>query len=196
VHASFDSGLNTNAYYLPFGAAIAGHGFLVLFPRTNPGFYHTETATLRFIIAGVVIDQVSVPNLGPDQSYARTSDGAPGWHITSTPTIDASNSSTQPTPTPTPPSHSSHEDNKGITGGGNGGGNNKGLIDGAQPQWVNLQFPTATSTSPVVLPSTTSLSPTSPGNDGLDTSRRIVLTLLVIALALMLLWCWRLFRRA
>lgn len=32
VHSSFDAGLNTTPFYFPVGAAIAAHGFLVIFP--------------------------------------------------------------------------------------------------------------------------------------------------------------------
>ncbi len=99
AHALIDSGPNTNTYSFSFGATIAAHGYLVVFPRTSSAFASSETATLRLVIPNVVVDQVTVPPLGPDQSYARTSGGASSWEITSTPTIDASNTSLQVTPT-------------------------------------------------------------------------------------------------
>jgi hypothetical protein len=37
AHASFDTGPNTLAYNLPLGAAIAPHGYLVLFPAGYSG---------------------------------------------------------------------------------------------------------------------------------------------------------------
>jgi len=77
VHASIDTGPNTQPYYLPLGAAIAAHGYLVLFPAM---YTNTLTAgtTLRLVISTVVIDQMIVPSLGLDQSYARVPDGATG----------------------------------------------------------------------------------------------------------------------
>ena len=67
AHAFIDSGPNTNTYSFSFGTAIAGHGYLVVFPRIRSSFASTETATLRLVIANVVVDQISVPSLGPDQ---------------------------------------------------------------------------------------------------------------------------------
>jgi len=192
AHTEIDSGPNTNAFTLPFGAAIAAHGYLVVFPRTNASFLSTETSTLRLIIPNVVVDQVTVPQLGPDQSYARTSDGASSWQVTSTPTIDASNTSLQVTPTPTSPPN-------GHSGGsGNGSGNtgtptgNKTLVNGNQPRWNKLQLPTETPTSSSVTLLPTTVSSSSPSsNTQFELVRRIALTILLIALALTLFWCWR-----
>lgn len=219
AHAIIDSGPTTNAYYFPLGASIAAHGFLVLFPRTNASFIATETSTLRLVISGVVVDQVPVPQLGPDQSYARTADGASSWQTTSTPTIDASNISLQATPPPTPipatptatfTSTKGHSSGSGGTHGGTGtgrsigtstsstyGGNDtKALDNGVQPVWHNLQLPTVTST-PTTSISPTTLSSSSPQSmTGLDLPRRIALTLLVVVLASALFWCWRVFRTA
>jgi hypothetical protein len=55
--------------------------------------------TLRFLIGDTTIDQVSLPALGADQSYARVPDGSNTWEITKSPTINASNTPLQPTPT-------------------------------------------------------------------------------------------------
>jgi hypothetical protein len=67
AHASFDTGPNTLAYYLPLGAAIAPHGYLVLFPAGYSGIRIIQ-ANLRLVIAGVTIDQVNIPALPTDQS--------------------------------------------------------------------------------------------------------------------------------
>lgn len=203
VHASIDSGPNTNAYYLPFGAAIAAHGYLVVFPRISSSFLSTETSTLRFILAGATIDQVTVPQLGPDQSYARIPDGASSWEISSLPTIDASNTSLSPTPTPIPTSrstssssssqHGSHgsSNSSSTTTSGNKG---RSLINGTQPKWKVLQLPTTpASTPPVDATPTTVVTSSLLSGAVLDLPRRIALTLLAIALALALFWCWRLF---
>ena len=93
AHATIADDTNTAVYYLPFGASIAAHGYLVLFPYTNSSFRETSTPTLKLVISNVVVDQVAVPLLGPDQSYARTADGASTWQISTLPTIDASNTS-------------------------------------------------------------------------------------------------------
>ena len=196
AHASIADNTNTAVYYLPFGASIAAHGYLVLFPYLNSLFKETSTPTLKLVVSNVVVDQVAAPLLGPDQSYARTSDGASTWQISTLPTIDASNTSFVVTPTATTSSSSSG----GRSGTGQRGfitptsSTNRVYVSGRQPQWGNMQLPTAIAT----LPTTTLLqsppAPSSTGNIGLDTTRRILLTILVIALALTLFWCWWLYR--
>ena len=196
AHALIDSGPNTNTYSFSFGAAIAAHGYLVVFPRTSSAFASSETATLRLVIPNVVVDQVTVPPLGPDQSYTRTSDGASSWEITSTPTIDASNTSLQVTPTAIISSTGPGGTGGTRTTSGSINGDHKVLIDGAQPQWNRLQFPLSTPTPAINTAPTTLSSTPSPANSGPDLLRRIVLTLLVIALAVTLFWCWKLFKKA
>jgi len=196
AHALIDSGPNTNTYSFSFGAAIAAHGYLVVFPRTSSAFASSETATLRLVIPNVVVDQVTVPPLGPDQSYTRTSDGASSWEITSTPTIDASNTSLQVTPTAIISSTGPGGTGGTRTTSGSFNGDHKVLIDGVQPQWNRLQFPLSTPTPAINTAPTTLSSTPSPANSGLDLTRHIVLTALVIALALTLFWCWKLFKKA
>lgn len=188
VHASFDTGPNTSVYYFPFGAAIAAHGYLVLFPAV-----YSDTlligANLRLLIAGVTIDQVTVPALPVDQSYARIPDGSNTWRVTNTPTIDASNMASQVGPTPTSTSSNQEPGGYGNTS------STPTLVTGTQPAWSNLQLPTqvATFTSDVNPALITSPASSVPASDGWDTPRRILLTVLAVALALMLFWCWRLF---
>jgi hypothetical protein len=195
VHSSLDSGPNTNAFYLPFGSAIAAHGYLVVFPRT--AFLSTEGTILRLIINDVVIDEVNIPPLGADQSYARIVDGSSTWQVTSNPTIDASNvPAQQATPTPTPSTSSS----SGYGSGGKytsstSGANRKVHVDGTQPDWSILQLPTSTSSTQVVLPSREIPTTSSQPDENVDIMHKIVLTLLAIALALTLLWGWQLFTR-
>jgi hypothetical protein len=143
--------------------------------------------------------------LGLDQSYARTADGASTWQISTLPTIDASNTSLVVTPTtatsssPTPEATSSSSG--GRSGTGQGGfmtptrtsSTNRVLVSGRQPQWSNMQLPTV-ATMPTATLLQSSPAPSSPGNVGLDTTRRILLTILVIGLALTLFWCWWLYR--
>src|SRR5712691_9467867 len=102
AHTVIDSGPNTNAFYLPFGAAIASHSFLTLFPEMSAQFTQTQTSTPRLRINGTVIDEITFPTLDLDTSYARMPDGDANWQPASTPTISASNLPAQVTPTVTP----------------------------------------------------------------------------------------------
>ena len=69
-------------------------------------------------------------------------------------------------------------------------------ITGTQAAWSNLQLPTPVDTATsVVKPMLTTVTASSmPVNDGWDSPRRILLTALAVLLALMLFWCWHLFR--
>ncbi len=209
AHAYLDSGPSTNAYYFPLDASIAAHGYLVLFPRTNSSFFATETSTLRLVVNTVAVDQITIPTLGLDQSYARTADGASSWAISTLPTIDASNTSLQPTPTPTPTTprptptqtstrtHSTGSDSTGTTtdsSSSTSSYNQKTLVNGTQPPWSNLQLPTVSSTPATTFSPTTLSSSSQGGTTGLDLPKRIALTVLVIVLASALFWCWRVFR--
>ena len=150
-----------------------------------------------------MVNQITVPQLGPDQSYTRTSDGASRWQTSSTPTIDASNTSLQVTPTPTPTSSSttrsggSNSRRSGSSDSGSyatNGSNYRALVNGVQPQWNSLQLPGVTPTSTIdngTFPTALSSS-SSQSSAGLDVPRKIALTLLAIALALTLFWGWRL----
>jgi hypothetical protein len=190
AHASFDTGPNTLPFYFPLGAVIAPHGYLVLFPSVFSGTLIIR-AHLRLIIAGVTIDQINIPSLPIDQSYARIPDGSNFWHITNIPTIDASNNASQPGPLVSP---TASLPNQGPAGSGNASSTTL-PISGTQPAWSNLQFPTSVViTPPATRPAVaTSSSFSSPVNDGWDTPHRILLTALAVALILMFFWCWRLF---
>ena len=187
AYISFNTGPNTSVYHFPLGAAIAAHGYLVLFPAI-----YSDTsiigANLHLLIAGVTIDQVTVPALPVDQSYARIPDGSNTWRVTNTPTIDANNMA--PQLSPTPPSSPNQE-----PGGYGNTGSTPTHATGTQPAWSNLQLPTQVdnSTSNVYPALITSPVPPVPTSDGWDTPRRILLTVLALALALMVSWCWRLF---
>ena len=192
--ATIDGGPNSPPYYFPLGATIGPNGFLVLFPGVLfssffPGTPSPET-TLRLVIGGVTIDQVTVPTLTPDQSYARIPDGGSTWELTGTPTIDASNGGSQ----------TSTSSSAGGSGGSGSGTGSQALASGTQPAWSSLALPgsspTASSsdtTSQDNSSQTFSSSPTSSAPAASDVPRRILLTVLVVALGLMLFWCWRLF---
>src|SRR5260370_37029211 len=81
------------------------------------------------MIASTTIDQVKVPQLAADQSYARLTDGASKWQVSTNPTIDASNNSSTVSSTPTSTSTSAGQ--KGHTNGN--GNNNAPLGSGTQP---------------------------------------------------------------
>lgn len=178
---------NIGNYYLPFGAAIAAHGYLVLFPFYNSLPRLGSSITFQLVIGSTAIDQVVVPTLGPDQSYARTTDGGPNWQITASPTIDASNGTAQPTPMPTPP------------GGGSSGtppASPEAIANGTQPVWNQLLLPLTPSTTSVPITRlnftpTTLITPGSSTTNGLDAIQRIALTCIVILLILVLFACWK-----
>ncbi|MDQ6662122.1 MAG: lamin tail domain-containing protein [Chloroflexota bacterium] len=210
AHAVIDSGPGTNPYYLPFGAAIAPRSYLVLFPYVETLFEQTATSTFRLVIGTTTIDSVTIPTLSSDQSYARTSDGVSTWFISSAPTIDAMNIIPSLTPTPattlppspsSPPSHSSHGGYTGQSSGSTSTTSNarhKGFSNGTQPNWQALQLPFSKNTgnpgtSDAMSSSSPVGAPTNATTNTLDTPRRIALTLIAIALALSLFWCWKLF---
>ncbi|HVB25494.1 MAG TPA: hypothetical protein VNG51_26390 [Ktedonobacteraceae bacterium] len=187
AHTYIDTGSSTDAFYLPFGTAIAAYGFLVLFPFYSPNFRPGPSMTFRLIIGTTVIDQVAVPTLGPDQSYARTSDGGPNWQITASPTIDASNGSPQSTPPAT-------------QGGGSSSGtppaSPEAIANGTQPAWNQLLLPLTPSTTTVPITRlnftpTTLVTPGLSTTNGLDAIQRIGLTCIVILLILVLFACWK-----
>ena len=190
-HATIETGSGTTPFYLPLGSVIAPHGYLVLFPSMFSGTL--LSANVRLLIGGVTIDQVNIPSLPVDQSYARIPDGSNVWKITNTPTVDSSDNMTQPGPlvSPTVPSSSSSQ---GSTGSGYATSTPAPII-GTQIVWRSLQFPTSVVVqTPVTKPTETYPSAlSSTVNDGGDTPHRILITFIVFALAFMLLWCWRLF---
>ncbi len=190
AHTGLDAGPNTPTFHFPFGSAIAAHGYLVVFPDNYAGMLNAGN-NLRLTIGGTQIDQVSVPALAPDTSYARIPDGSSNWQIITNPTIDASNtSSTQVTSTPVPTKSSGHN-GTGYTGSGN---TTPTLVTGKQPGWTKLQLPATNSSTTPTTNSPLVASPTTSTTSGAwDTQRRILLTVLVVALALSLFWCWKLF---
>jgi len=193
AHASLDSGPNTNPYYLRFGAAIAAHGFLVVFPYHDTYFAATHTPLLRLVIPNVVIDQVTIPTLLGDQSYARATNGGATWQVTNTPTIDASNNPIPQTGPPSTPSKHHRAKGRGRGHTTTGSSSSTAQVNGVQPTGNTLHLPeTATPTPgapPVTAPIRTAATSTA------DTPRAIGLGALGVGLVLSLLWCWRLFMR-
>ncbi len=212
VHAGLDSGPNTNAFLFPLGTAIAAHGYLVLFPRVNPYFLSTEKSTLRLLISGTPVDEVTVPALAQDTSYARIPDGSSTWQITVSPTIDATNVLAPIASTTRSRTTRTQTTGTGSYSGGGGWSSNTGAADGAnraklvngvQPAWNGLQLPgdltasPATATPVAATPATGSGATTPPvrTSTNADIPRKILLTALAVALAGALFWCWRVWQR-
>lgn len=213
AHSRFDNGPGTAAFYLPFGAAIAAHSFLVIFPDTPMPLRSMDAATtLRLMISDTAIDQVVIPPLAADTSYARFPDGSNDWQITNAPTIDASNALPQPTPKATKSGSSSpgsggnagtsHVTGGATTGNQHSSSNSVGtadtqttsINDNAQPTWSTLQFPDQSS-SPALdtVSQTAATTQPLPDTSSSDLPRKILFTLVILALVLSLFWCYRLF---
>jgi hypothetical protein len=220
AHTTLDCGAGTNPFYLPFGSAIAPYGFLVVFPLMG-NVSCSSTATWRLLIGGTVVDEVKIPPTELDQSYARIPDGGPSWAVTSIPTIGSSNMGSVVSPTATRTKAeatatarasrnnggNSYRSGGGSSNGGSGSGGNSDSgssngtgtvhgkqIDGIQPTWKSLHHPDLVATAPPTVLQQAGNVFSSVSNDGLDMPHKIFLTLLVLALAFALLWCWRLFR--
>jgi hypothetical protein len=221
VNAALDSGPGTNPSYFPKGSTIAAHSFLVVFPRIGNGLFPT-TSTLRLLISGsVVIDEITLPslNMPADTSYGRTPDGSTTWQLVTTPTIGASNPlpqiTTTPsptprhTPTPTPTPHTSRRSGSSSNSSQNTPATTNGqtdttqttsipLVDGSQPTWNNMPMPNFAAPSPTATSHATTITSTNAvpvaKTDSADIiTKKIVITVVAIALACSLTWCWRLF---
>lgn len=101
-----DIGISSNAYQycLALGSVIPPHGFFTFFPYPASASYTSPLAsqTLRLLVAYSPVDQVNLPPLPNDVSYARTPDGTGKWQPDTNPTINSSNAiiiSTSSTPT-------------------------------------------------------------------------------------------------
>lgn len=199
VHASLDSGPSTNSFYLPLGSAIKAHGFLVVFPRTTSTFVVSETPELRLLIDGAVVDEINLPALPRDQSYARVPDGSTTWQITNSPTIDASNTSLSVYATPTsvsPASEDNGSNSSSVYRSGSVTVDASGHLqqgDGVQPAWTALQLPSASAPSPTIIHQRSTSTVSAQTDNTADSLHKILLTAIAIALALTFLWCWKLF---
>ncbi|MBV9227675.1 MAG: hypothetical protein JOZ18_00075 [Chloroflexi bacterium] len=158
-----------------------------------------------------MIDQVTVPQLTADYSYARMPDGGINWQIASSPTIDASNITILPTPTPTrtpkptptPRPTATPRPLRGSAGTYGNGGTSSGaeqppIVNGEQPAWNGMQLPGGASpSSDAATPEAVSPVPAATNTaDSVDMPRKILITVTVavIALALAIFWLYRRFR--
>jgi hypothetical protein len=210
AHSYLDFGPNTYRFYLPFGAAIAPHGYLVVFPNTASGTLIAGN-NLRLMFLSTVIDQVSIPALPLDQSYARVPDGSSNWQITNNPTIDTSNLASIPTITPTATAPVTTGTTTSTSGTGPGGygypptTTTPVVISGTQPAWSALNLPASTpgtqdaQTNPTPLATTpTLIQPSTPPSStpSSDVPRRIMLTVMILVLVGALFWCWKVYSSA
>ncbi len=205
-HAEINIGSAAAPFPLPNPSVIAPFGFLVIFPLSSTSAL--TITSVQLIIAGTVIDSISIPTLQPDQSYARIPDGKNGiWQLSNYPTIGAPNSLTPPLPTPTPTkvkqasitstktsktrrssasSQTSHVQDSSTT--------RTIASEGTQPAWNALQLPAGTAALPMA--QTTDI-PTSatpqPATKTSDLPKKIMISLSVLAVAGALFWCWKRF---
>lgn len=133
---------------LPFGSAIASHGFLVVFPMESRTVAPPSIWQIVLAFSNAVIDQFTIPEqeqLLPDQSYARVPDGSSTWLHVGQPTIDASNNASGQPVTPAPTQTSTPTKTpKGVS-------TNKPdppASSGTQPPWNQVQFPPGATTTP------------------------------------------------
>ncbi|WP_146747115.1 hypothetical protein [Thermogemmatispora tikiterensis] len=215
VHAALDTGPQTPLFLLPLSSALPAHGFLVVFPDSQ-FFFPNEPFTLRLLFNGsVVIDEVNVPLLNSEESFARISDGAPVWHSTTDPTPGSSNApSLQPSPSSTPkaasPTASPNAAQSSAQGRETAASSLHSTpapaIAGTQPAWSTLRLPSpspvetgiATGQSDTGRSSPSSSAVTIPAEEastgGPGWLHLAVLAGLGLALVASCLWCWRLFR--
>jgi hypothetical protein len=211
-HSSLDSGPNTTPFYLPVGAALAAHSFLVIFPPISMFAQLSSAAgssTLRLLIESTLVDQVTLIPLLSDTSYARMPDGGDTWQVTDTPTIDASNIPPTPTPTPTrtPKPSSVKTASKKTSSQKTSTQKSTGTLDGTtsdtsnqtagtQPAWNTLSVPPTTSSISDTTTQGNISNPAPQATDTGDLPRKVLLTSLAAALLLGLLLCSRYFTKA
>jgi hypothetical protein len=203
VHARISLDGGSNWYYLPIGAEIAPNGFLVVFPAKELQDAPASWSVIQLSFANILIDQVNVPLLSPDQSYARIPDGSKDWQLVGQPTIDASNNlsnqSTTPTARPTPTGKS--QATSTVVSGNESTGSEKAstpISSGTEPAWNQVRLPPGT-TPPAQTPM-----PIVPNNlpqpdpvvneGGLDGPHIALISIIALLLLAALAWCWRLFR--
>jgi hypothetical protein len=194
---SVDGG--SNLYLFPFGTAIAPGGFLVVFPLAGLHTYPPANWNVMLAFGGTIIDQVNLPTLVSDQSYARVPDGKANWQLVGQPTIDASNNASgQPvtaTPTKTPSPTKTPKAPKGTGSPGSTEANTP-TNTGTQPAWGQLQLPpdTTPGTQPsAISPPAFNQNPPVAQNAALDSEHIALFATLLLLLCGVLAWCWRLF---
>jgi hypothetical protein len=199
AHTSIDQGAGTESSTVPSGSIIEAHGFLVVFPFTDA----SAVSQVRITISQTVIDQVSLPSLATDNSYARIPDGDNNWQITTTPTIASSNilddtsssnesSATRQTSRPT--STQNHTSRSRSTGTHNSATDTPNA--GAQPTWSALRLPSPESNNAATNNNTShDSSPSATASDPFDLPKKILFTVLIVVCSFALVWGWWRYRR-
>ncbi len=217
--ALIDTGPNTPQYPLPIGSVIPARSFFTFFPYLSDNHYSVSLfPTVRLLLDYVPVDQVNLPPLPNDVSYARIPDGTGKWQQSLTPTINSSNSITlSPSSTPTHLSTKHTGKSKNTVQGkkkyarstkaGNSDTASQTIAStdvngsdqiqndtGKQTQWHSLQFPSSLA-SPSALSTTedTSSIPSSPSAPTENVSQKILFSMIGIAGLLSLWWGWRRF---
>ncbi len=202
ISYAIDSTQQHQEYLLPFGSVIAAHGFLVAFPFTNlPLKGSALISPVRLIMSQTVIDQVSIPYLADDTSYARIPDGSSNWQVMTTPTIASSNiiATGQTGSGTSPQNHTTKQKAKSPQRGGTS--NDEASTDtpahGVQPTWDALRLPSSGSNNAETTQHDSSLAPVSSNTLAgfFDLLTKILFTLFIIVLSFVLLWGWRLYRK-
>jgi hypothetical protein len=213
VHASLDSGPDTNAFTI-INTSIAAHSFIVVFPSANSAFLNTSTSTLRLMLNGSSLDHVILPTLRSDTSYARIPDGGvwqttPNTTGTTTPTIGQTNNApitiAKPTPQPQrkptattkPKTVKATETNQQPSNQAQQPSSQtpsvKSQMPQLQPDWKVVRLPTRVAEAASKTPTTPDIPNTSQSPNTPDIPKKIAISLIVIALALVLWWCRKLF---
>lgn len=187
---------------LPFGSAIAPQSFLVIFPLEHQAVASPASWNIILSIDSIIIDQVAVPQLQQDQSYARVPDGSTTWLYAGNPTIDSSNNSTDQPITPTPTKTPAGTKTPVSTATAQAQATIQPASVGTQPAWGQVQFPSDPTPTPSTItatdPSTQLLSqpqgPPVAANNGPGGGAIALIIFFVLLLLGALFWCWRLFR--
>ncbi|WP_151754101.1 hypothetical protein [Dictyobacter vulcani] len=222
AHANLDSGPNTSIYNFSL-TSIPAHSFIVIFPPTNLFTQVGINSLLRLTINGVVVDQVTIPQLVQDNAYARIPDGNGAWHITEHPTLGESNTITptvtptkststpsthRRTPTATPKTHPSTKKKTVMTHSQNkissqsSDQNDDQLTNKPQSSQVQKNYPQSKWKDVHIPLSQNNSKPTENplppataeiAQNSVDLPRKIILSLLAIVLTFTIWWCRRLF---
>ncbi|GHO84866.1 hypothetical protein KSZ_28720 [Dictyobacter formicarum] len=218
-HGGIDSGPNTTVYNFMLDT-IPAHSFIVIFLPTNQATEISQHAMIRLTGSGIVLDQVALPVLPAGNSYARTTDGGSLWHVTQNPTPGISNvpppqatataANKKPTATPkvrhtTPTARAkSSGRTRGHTTDPATGQTTDPAQDTAKAQvpnkyiqanWKDVHVPTPASHTGIIDISPASAPTGTQQSDSGNVLQKIILSVLLLALALVLWQCRRLFRR-
>ena len=143
---------NLSKWLIP-NTAIVGGGYLLIFasgkdlgnPQFHTNFSISSSGEAIYLVApnGTIIDSCSSVVLAADESYARITDGAPVWMVSSTATPGSSNWTT-PVPTLTM-SHAAgvYQDSLVLSIGANMYGDIHFTTDGSEPTINDPIFPTS-----------------------------------------------------